>query len=130
MDNANEYEAVSKNGTAITKALMDIWEKIGQPEDFYGENGKALLKEIANVYTFFFRKDYLFFLHDRNMDLKFEKSIEQLGRENYGYNPITYPPVLLQMIKAMFPDANMSSRRTQKVMVEVIPWLKTTNLRI
>ena len=130
MDDIKHYEAVSKNGTAISKALMDIWERIGRPEDFYCDTGRALLGEIANVFTYFYRKEYQDFLHDRQIDLLNEKPLYQLAKENHGIKPISYPPTLFKLIRAMFPDAQMGTKQTQKVMFEVIPWLKTTNTRI
>jgi len=130
MDDIKNYEAVSKNGTAITKALMDIWERIGQPEDFYCDTGKALLGEIANVFTYFYRQEYINFLHDRNLDLKYEKPLHQLGKENHGITPISYPPTLFKLIRAMFPGAQLGTKKTQRVMFEVIPWLKTTNTKV
>lgn len=130
MDDLNNYEAVSKNGTAISKALMDIWDRIGQPEDFKNEAGKKLLEEIGKIFIYFYRKEYIDFLHDRNMDLQNEKPLHQLVKENHGITTISYPPTLFALIKAMFPDCNLGSRETQRVMVEVLPWLKITNLKI
>lgn len=127
MTNIEEYTVVSKNGTAVAKALIEIWEKIGKPEDFESSTGKALLKEIARVYEYFFRREYLNFLHDRSLDLTYEKSIDQMGE---GYIPLTYPPTLFNLIKAMFPNVNLSSRSTQRIMIECIPYLKSTNLKV
>lgn len=130
MDKTEEYVVVSKNGTAVAKALIEIWEKIGRPEDFNSLAGKKMLEEIARVYEYFFRREYLDFIYDRNIDLKYEKPIEQLVKENHGITPISYPPTLFNLIKAIFPDVNLASRETQRIMFEVIPYLKTTNTKV
>lgn len=126
-DKGVRYEPVSKNGTAITKALMEIWERIGQPDDFSSQAGRSLLAEIIKVWQYFYRSEYLAASHDNAIDRRFEITLSQMKQ---GYTPIAYPPTLYQLIKAMFPNVNLSHRKTQKVIQEVAPFLKTTNLRI
>ena len=122
-----KYEPVSKNGAAITTALMNIWERFGRPEDFSSQAGKTLLQEIINVWKYFFRHEYENTLHDNAIDIKNEKKVSEM---EHGYSPIMYPPTLFNLIKAMFPNVNLSSRKTQKVIQELAPFLKTTRLRI
>ena len=124
------YEQVTRNGTAIAKALMEIWERIGKPEDYTTTAGKKLLAELANVFMHFYPAEYADFLHDRAIDLKYEKPLYQLSHENHGITPISYPPTLFKLIKAMFPQAQLGTKETQRIMFEVIPWLKTTNTRV
>jgi len=127
MVNDTSYEPVSKNGAAITTALMNIWERFGRPEDFSTISGKTLLQEIINVWKFFFKQEYLDAKHDNELDRLSEKSASRMGT---GYTPIMYPPTLFNLIKAMFPTVNLSSRKTQRIIQEYAPFLKTTNLKI
>lgn len=127
MDEETSYSPVSKNGAAITNALLKIWERFGRPEDFSSLAGKTLLTEIINVWKYFFKGEYDATLHDNKIDRENEKSLSKM---KHGYTPIMYPPTLFSMIKVMFPNVNLSSRKTQKVIQELAPFLKTTNLRI
>jgi hypothetical protein len=122
-----KYEPVTKNGTAITNALVNIWERFGRPEDFSTQAGKTLLQEIISVWKYFFRQEYEDTLHDNAMDIKYEKEV---GKMEHGYSPIMYPPTLFNLIKAMFPGVNLSSRKTQKIIQEYAPFLKVTKLKI
>ena len=88
-----QYEPVSKNGAAITTALMNIWERFGRPEDFSTQAGVTLLKEIISVWKYFFRKEYEDTLHDNKLDRQYEKSASQMS----GYTPIMYPPTLFNL---------------------------------
>ena len=126
-DTENTYVPVSKNGTAITTALMNIWERFGRPEDFSTQAGKTLLQEIISVWKYFFRAEYEATLHDNKMDRENEKRVSDM---EHGYNPIMYPPTLFNLIKAMFPNVNLSSRKTQRIIQELAPFLKVTNLKI
>lgn len=121
------YKPVSKNGAAVTKALMAIWERFGRPEDFETLSGKVLLQEIINVWKYFYREEYENTLHDNKLDIEHEKSASSMKD---GYTPIAYPPTLFNLIRAMFPNVNLSSRKTQKVIQELAPFLKSTRLKI
>lgn len=122
-----EYVPVSKDGTAISKALVSIWERFGRPEDFSNNTGKALLQETINVWKYFFRQEYLDTISDNALDIKNEKHVSSL---KMGYSPIVYPPTLFNLIKALFPNVNLASRKSQRVMQELAPFLKSTNLKI
>lgn len=127
MDKDISYDPVSKNGTAITTALMNIWERFGRPEDFSSEAGVTLLKEIINVWKYFFKAEYEATLHDNKIDRDNEINVSQM---KHGYTPIMYPPTLFNLLKAMFPNVNFSSRKTERVIQEYAGFLKTTNLKI
>jgi len=121
------YEPVSKNGAAISKALVEIWERFGRPEDFKTKAGFILLKEIISVWQYFYRQEYLDTIHDNKLTINLEKHKSDM---KMGYSPIAYPPTLFNMIKALFPHVNLSSRKTQKVIQELAPFLKQTSLKI
>lgn len=121
------YIPVTKDGAAVTKALMNIWERFGRPEDFSTLTGKTLLKEIISVWKYFCRQEYMDTIIDHKQTMAVEKSVQDMAD---GYIPIAYPPILFNLIKAVFPNVNLSSRKTQRVMQELAPFLKTTNLKI
>lgn len=123
----DDYEPVSKNGAAISRALVEIWERFGRPEDFQSKTGRVLLREIISVWKYFYRQEYLDMIHDNELTVSLEKDVSQM---KMGYSPIAYPPTLFNMIRAMFPNVNLSSRKTQKVIQELAPELKQTNLHI
>jgi hypothetical protein len=120
-------EPVSKNGAAISKALVEIWERFGRPEDFSNNAGRVLLREIISVWKYFYRQEYLDTIHDNKLTVSVEKSASQM---KHGYIPIAYPPTLFNLLNAMFPKVNLSSRKTQHIIQELAPFLKTTKLHI
>jgi hypothetical protein len=122
-----DYEPVSRNGTAITSALMEIWERFGRPDDFSNKTGMLLLQEIISVWKYFFRAEYEVIVEENKHLISIEKNVSDM---KMGYNPIAYPPTLFNLIKAMFPKVNLSSRKTQRVIQELAPYLKTTSLKI
>jgi|SRR3990167_5814892 len=122
-----DFEVVSRNGTAISKALVEIWERFGRPDDFSTKAGLVLLREIISVWKYFFRDEYDKTLQDNKLIISLEKSKSQM---KMGYIPIAYPPTLFNLLKAMFPKINFSSRKTQRIIQELAPFLKQTSLKI
>ena len=122
-----DFEVVSRNGTAISKALVEIWERFGRPDDFSTKAGLVLLREIISVWKYFFRDEYDKTLQDNKLIISLEKSKSQM---KMGYIPIAYPPTLFNLLKAMFPKINFSSRKTQRITQELAPFLKQTSLKI
>jgi hypothetical protein len=121
------FDPVTRNGAAITSALMQIWERFGEPDDFSNKTGQLLLQEIISVWRYFFKAEYEATMVENKRLISIEKSASQM---KMGYMPISYPPTLFNLIKAMFPKVNLSSRKTQKIIQQLAPELKTTKLRI
>lgn len=123
----DEYNPVSKDGAAISKALVDIWDRFGKPEDFETKAGIVLLNEIISIWKYFYREEYKQVLKENKLTISVEKDKSDM---KMGYIPIAYPITLFGLIKAMFPNVNLSSRKTQKVIQELAPFLKQTKLHI
>lgn len=123
----DDFDKVSKNGAAISRALVEIWERFGKPEDFSTKAGVVLLNEIINVWKYFYKDEYLATLHDNKITISLEKHKSQM---KMGYIPLAYPPTLFNLIKAMFPNINLSSRKTQRTIQKLAPFLKQTSLKI
>jgi hypothetical protein len=121
------YSPVSKNGAAIAKALVEIWERFGKPEDFDTKAGLVLLKEIISVWKFFYHEEFENTIHDNKLTISLEKDKSKM---KLGYIPIAYPPTLFNLLKAMFPNVNLSSRKSQRTITKLAPYLKQTNLKI
>ena len=121
------YDPVTRNGAAITSALMEIWERFGRPDDFSNKTGQLLLQEIISVWRYFFRAECEATVAENKHIISIEKSASEM---KMGYMPISYPPTLFNLIKAMFPKVNLSFRKTQKIIQQLAPELKTTKLKI
>ena len=127
--NFDNYEQVSAQGTAYTEGLMRVWEKLGRPEDLDTNTGWLMMDQIIAVWQKCFRQEVLDWDHDRRVDLSSERSVKEHVKGG-GYNPIAYPPILFALIKAIFPDINLSTRKIQKTLTDRYPLFKTTNLNI
>lgn len=129
MSDVIEYEEVTKLGTAYAQGLMNVWEKLGRPEDVSVPTGWIMIDQIVAVWQKAFPQEVADWLHDKQIDLSTEKSLDQLLK-GQGYNPLAYPPTFFQMMKAMLPDLKLSNKKFQRELIQRHPIFKTTNLKV
>ena len=124
-----EYIEVSKLGAAYAKGLIEVWEKMGRPDDVSVSSGWIVLDQIVAVWQKAFTAEAEAWRLDRRDDLDVERSV-QAHLKGGGYNPITYPPSLYQMIKALLPGIKLNDKKFQKALANRHPLFKTTNLKL
>lgn len=128
--NFNEYEPVSKHGAVLTEGLIRIWEKLGKPNDCSTEAGWRMLDQVINCWTLHFLKEVEDWKHDRELDLSNEMSLSQIVKKGGGFNPITFPPVLYQLLKVNLPSQKLNDRKFQKELIRRHDLFRTTRLHL
>lgn len=124
------YEPVTKMGAAYAKVLFEIWNNIGRPDDLTTNSGWKLLDEIIRVWERSFPMEVIDWKHDRAIDLEAERTIRQHISAG-GYNPVTYPPSLFNLIKIMLPRLKMADKRVHHQICQRYPDLfQTTNYAV
>lgn len=125
-----DYDSVTKAGAAYTQGLMRIWERLGRPDDCSTEMGWTMMDQLVNCWTVNFPKEANDWLHDRQFDLETEITLSELSKKDGGYNPISYPPTLFQLIRAMLPHQKLNDKKFLHKLSQRHPLFKTTNLKI
>lgn len=125
--NPDDYEVVPPHSALLAHGLMKIWERLGKPDDCSNEVGWIMLDQIVNCWTVNYRQEVEDWQHDRAIDLANEISMTDLKKKDGGYNPITFPPTLFQLIKAMLPLQNMNDKKFQRKLSMRHNLFKTTN---
>lgn len=122
------FDPVSKDGAAITKGLMTIWERLGRPDDCSVPAGWIMVDQIVNCWTTFFKQEVADWQHDRKDDLANEMILSSISKKGGGYNPITYPPTLFHLLRTMLPGQKLTDKRFQRALAQRHPLFKSTNL--
>lgn len=130
MASIDDYEPASKLNAALTKALISLWEKLGCPNDCSSPAGWIMVDQIVNVWTKFFQAEAEAWMLDRQDDLANEISMSDLKKKGGGYNPITFPPTLYLLLKAMLPDQKLNDKKFQRKLSLRHPLFKTTNFKL
>ena len=129
MDDSVTYEMPTTYAAAITKALMDIWVKLGRPEEVDSASGWVMFDEIMKVWYSIFPQEVSDWAHDLAMDLELERSIHASVKAG-GYMPIGVPPRLHGLIRGVFPNFKFQDRDIWHKLVARYPLFKTTNAKL
>lgn len=125
-----EYEAVTKDGAAITKALIMIWERLGKPDDCSTSAGWAVMDNIVQVWTRCFPQEVADFHEGLKNELASERTAHEAVQANGGYIPITFPFRIYHMIKALLPAVDVRDKKFIKQFASRYPQFKSTNYRL
>ena len=121
------FEEVTPEGNLFAKYLDDLWKQFGRPDDINTNTGEKLLDEIIRVWQASFPEEVSNWIHDRQMDIDYERTMSA-HLSSGGYNPVAYPPTLYQLIKIMLPKAKLQDKITYTRIANRYPKLfKTTN---
>lgn len=120
------YEPVSKAGTAMTKVIMDVWEKFGRPRNFETTPGRKLLRLMFDIWSTYFTEECADFIRTQYEKKKNEILLSEM---TFGYTPLAYPPRLHTMIKAVFTDVRLTDKKTTRLILEILPELSSSNLQ-
>lgn len=122
------YELPTQEAAAITEGLMRIWEKLGKPENLSTNAGWIVLDQIIGIWEKFYPQEVADWKHDRDLELAAEKDLTSLAKG--GYNASTYPPILFQLMKGMFPEVKFQDKALVREITQRYPLFKSTNLNI
>ena len=114
----------------ITITWLDrLATRLGNPPDLFTESGLKLMDAIIGVWEKHFPQEVADWKHDREIDLKTEKSLHYLATSNnsIGYNPVSYPPALFKLIKVMFPNMRLQEKKVWQKLIKIYPFFKTSN---
>lgn len=123
------YELANPYASAISQALMKIYEKLGRPEAVDSDTGWIMLDEIVRVWYSLFPQEVKDWNHDLELDLTVERSVGQAVKAG-GYTPLSCPPRLFMLIRAVFPEFKLSDKKLWHRLVTRYPFLKTTNYKL
>ena len=126
----SKYEMVSPTGSKVTNGLIKIWEKLGRPDDCSTTAGWIMVDQIVNCWTVFFKQEVADWQHDRKLDLDNEMILSAISKKGGGYNPITYPPTLFKLLKALLPGQKLTDKKFQRKLAQRHKLFLTTNLKI
>lgn len=122
------YEEASKLSAAVTKGLINSWEKLGCPSDCSVNSGWVMLDTIMEIWTKFYPKEKEDWIKQLKHDLTVERSAAEA--KGFGYFPVSYPTRLFRMIKTMLPDQKLNDKDFLHHLIQRYPFLQSSNYKI
>jgi hypothetical protein len=122
-------EPASKLNAALTKGLLDIHDKLGNPTDCSVNTGWVMLDNIMQVWNKYYPREVREWKKDVLYSLETERSIAASVKAG-GYFPMSYPARLHKMIKVLLPDQKLNDDIFIHQLLGRYPFLKTTNAKV
>lgn len=126
-----EHEEVIDRSSLIADAILKCYIKVGRPEyDIDSQAFWFVIDNIVQAWINLYPQEYEYWMHDRQLDLDNERSMVDTVKNNGVARMGAYPPTLLKMIRAFFPDSKVYDKTFQKAFFGRYPLFSTTNYKL
>jgi len=124
-----QYEEASKLNAMVTKGLLDVHDKLGNPSDCSVNTGWVMMDNIMQIWKKFYPGEVEDWKKDVIVSLDTERTIAASVKEG-GYFPMSYPTRLYKLIKTLLPDQKLNDDNFIKDITGRYPFLKVTNAKL
>lgn len=122
-------EPASKFNAAVTKGLLDLHDRLGNPTDCSTNAGWVILDQIMQIWYKFYPQEVEEWKTDILDTLDLERTIAQSTKAG-GYFPMSWPTRLYKLVKALLPDQKLNDDKFVHQVVGRYPMLKTTRYKV
>lgn len=124
-----EYEEIPGESFAASKAVVDMWIKLGRPQTPFTEAGTKIMNLIIAVWEDLYPRDRIQWLAERTEYKLNEKSIGEQVRTHTGRSLASYPYPIFAMMQAVFKGFDPAKRENCMKMVQIWPMFMFANKR-
>ena len=120
------YDFVSDEHRLAVEFIQKTWRAAGYPRRLDTESAWKVMDSIFQIWAALNPQEFVDFKKDLIEDQAYERSVSEANRRDGGYIPISYPPRLFQMIKAILSEEKLQDRDLIIKFVRRYPLLKRT----
>lgn len=125
--NLDEYEIIPQSANIASKIITDMWIRLGRPKDPFSESGAKLLDLIIAIWQDMEPYESYKWFEDRKEYKNNEMSITSQVHNKTGRSLASYPYMVFQLMKAVFPDIKLADRQTVIKLVTKWPMFQMAN---
>ncbi len=123
-DLSDEYETYSSEAVGVSRALPELYKRLGSPQDPTSEPGQKMMKVLIAVWRDMCPHESLNWLESRKDYQNTELSISEQVSKSTGRSLASYPLPLFKMMKLFFPDYKFSDLDSVIKFVKVFPMFR------
>ena len=105
-----DFEEIPATATAASKWLVEIWERLGKPEDPFSTSGTQVMNVIIAVWEELYPQESKKWFKDRKDYKMNELSIGEQLRGHTGRSLASFPFPIFQMMRVIFPKFKPANR--------------------
>lgn len=125
--NLNDYEEVPKAAVAASKAIVDMWIRLGRPQTPFTDSGAKMMEIIIAVWEDCYPLQSKMWWDERRNYQASELSISEQVRKHTGRSLASYPLPIYSMMKKVFKGFDSTERKNCMKMVQKWPMFKMAN---
>lgn len=122
-----EYDVVNPAAVQASKALVDMWIRLGRPTDPFTESGKKLVNVIIAIWEDTYPLQAKMWYEDRKNYQNAELSIREQVYKGTGRSLASYPYPIFQMLVKTFKGFDPAERNNCMKMVREWPMFRFAN---
>lgn len=123
----DEYEVIPKAAVSASKILVDVFEKVGRPEDPFSEQGKKVMEVIISLWQDLYPLEAKMWFEDRREHLNEEMTIREQVSKQTGRSLASIPSPIYRMMRKVFPEFKMDDREDFIKLVKEYPIFRMVN---
>lgn len=123
----DEYEVITPEANASSKAISDMWIRLGKPNSPLSESGVKLMDIIISVWADLNPKEYRDWTANRAEYKDHELDIKEQVKKHTGRSLASYPYPVYQIMSKVFPNFNSTERENCIKMIKKFPIFKLPN---
>jgi hypothetical protein len=122
-----EYEKIPEIHVLASYGLVDVWERLGKPDTPLSESGKKMVNAIVAVWEELYPQEAKEWTANRKDYKASELSIQEQVKQRTGRSLASYPFLVYQMMKRVFPNFDLSKRDNCMKLVTAFPMFLMAN---
>jgi hypothetical protein len=122
-----EYDIPSEIAVVTSKWLVDAWEHLGRPETPLSDSGEKLMAVIISTWEELYPEEAKEWHEARKNYKKSELSLTEQVRKHTGRSLASYPFMVYQAMRRLFPDFKPGDRQNCMKLVARFPMLRMAN---
>lgn len=122
-----DFDEIPPTAVAASKWLVEIWERLGRPEDPFSTSGTQVMNVIIAVWEELYPKESKDWHQSRKDYKKAELSIREQLAGHTGRSLASYPYPIFGMMKTIFPNFKPANRENCMKIVSKWPMFQMAN---
>lgn len=121
------YDIIPSEFNAASKALTDMYLKLGSPDDPLSTQGEKIMKIIIAVWEDLQPEQAKQWYAERMEYKNNEMTIREQVHKKTGRSLASYPSLVYKLMKAIFPKYSLSNRENNIKLVQKYPIFQMAN---
>lgn len=121
------FQEVSKEASAASRILSDLYNDLGKPKDPFSEAGQKLVKVIIAVWEDLYPIESKVWHQEREEHKVAEMDIKEQVHQRTGRSLASYPYPIFKMMAVVFPGFKPAERKNCMKMIKLFPMFKMVN---